>query len=145
MALKRENESLKGNRGIGPDELFDLFQSLPTEARAETMKRLKSAQAQDRSGAQSPSVDRVRILPSLSEQDTARSILPSTQSQTEFELMVRHPAAYPLLLPDFTVIANWHSSLSPNFSLVRNKPDPLYVRYSCLTPNMTNISLIMLP
>ncbi|KAL8730799.1 MAG: hypothetical protein Q9181_004543 [Wetmoreana brouardii] len=95
MALKRENEGLRRSQGYSVDELIGLFDTLPQEARTETLKRLAAAEIQRRS-------DKEQITHSLPEQNTARSVLPPTRSKIEFELMVRHPTAYPIFFPEAT-------------------------------------------
>jgi hypothetical protein len=96
MALKRKRDALsKTTRPL--TDLLELLKSRPLPVAREAIERIRRGVSVD-SVVKSIEADPSRAgCPSI--QAINRSLLPHTQSKFEFELNVRHPDAYPSLLP----------------------------------------------
>lgn len=95
MVLKRENEALR-RRSETLEELVKHMVCMPEDIAQVILWRLRTTS--------NPllvlqSIRGETLSDQLSEQATARGILPLVQSGLEFELMVRHPVSYPTLDP----------------------------------------------
>ncbi|KAI1143960.1 hypothetical protein F5Y05DRAFT_407359 [Hypoxylon sp. FL0543] len=121
MALKREVESLKrSTEDMG--EIFDLLESAPDAISLDILRRLKSTrhQAEGTSNASDVLAAIKRDLESeplllvrLSNLQLMAGLIPETQQIPEYELMMRCPTAYPLLIPVEIAFTNLADLLRP--------------------------------
>ncbi|KAI4158631.1 MAG: hypothetical protein LQ342_007283 [Letrouitia transgressa] len=98
MALKRQIQDLKkelNDQGV----LLNHLKTLPEKEAVELLRRLQTTS------------DPSRYRPS--QQVAARGILPPVQTDSEFELTVRHPMAYPALVPVNTASISLSPSSTP--------------------------------
>jgi hypothetical protein len=95
-ASASDNEDDRDTNSDSQRELLQLLRRLP-EAQAVALLH----QIRDRKGLSDlfMSQKAPRLGITLSQHRTARAVLPPTQTSIEFELMMRHPIAYPTLLP----------------------------------------------
>lgn len=120
MVLKRENESLK-RKFKDVDELVTHLMLLPKDVAQELFLRLSRRATRLQRFSSSKATRRAAIF--LSEQTTARDIIPPIPSALEFELMVKHPISYPALdRSDDAVLAT--SPLIRPKKRARSKPPP---------------------
>ena len=95
MALKRENETLTSSlEALG--ELVDHLKYMPEDVAKVTLQKLRATSDPSRL-LQSIKGDMPGVR--LSEHTTLRSALPPMYSETEFELMMRYPIAFPKIVP----------------------------------------------
>ncbi|KAI9691621.1 MAG: hypothetical protein M1822_007692 [Bathelium mastoideum] len=111
MALKRTYDDVKQNSDV-LEELVHQMKHMPDETAQLMLKRLRTG-ADLKLVLRSIKNDAVPPATHLSEQTTARAILPSVHSEREMELMVRHPNAYPLLHPLGSEPRSFSPLLSP--------------------------------
>jgi hypothetical protein len=101
MALKRQINDLR-HTSQDLQELITLLTYVPEDMAYDVLKRLRltadvPAVLESMKGYRLDQGNRV-----LSEQATARSVLPLVQSTMELELMVRHPMLYPVFDPSLS-------------------------------------------
>lgn len=136
MALKREVESLRRST---EDilEIFDLLESAPDEISLDILRRLKSTR-NHAEGASDPAdilasvkkdLEGEPLLPvKLSNRQLMANLIPETQETTEYELIMRCPTTYPMLIPIEIAFINLADLLRPAI-LERQKVHSLYDRY----------------
>ncbi|KAI8964083.1 hypothetical protein F5Y11DRAFT_345821 [Daldinia sp. FL1419] len=121
MALKREVESLRRSTE-DMLEIFDLLESAPDAVSLDILRRLKST----RNSAEGAS-DTLEVLASvkkdledepllsvkLSNKQLIAGLIPETQQTPEYELMMRCPTAYPMLIPVEIAFINLADLLRP--------------------------------
>ncbi|KAF2855091.1 hypothetical protein T440DRAFT_415184 [Plenodomus tracheiphilus IPT5] len=91
--LKRENTELREKLVAFKDILVHL-ESMPEHIAQDTLQRLKGG-ADPTTLLKTVQGQQLNLLPSA--QDTVRAMLPPIDSDCEFELLVRHPNAFPAL------------------------------------------------
>ncbi|KAI0146049.1 hypothetical protein F4776DRAFT_390974 [Hypoxylon sp. NC0597] len=121
MALKREVESLRRSTE-DMAEIFDLLESAPDAVSLDILRRLKSTRNQAE-GANDPSdvlasvkkdLEGEPLLPvRLSNRQLMAGLIPETQQTPEYELMMRCPTAYPMLIPIEIAFINLADLLRP--------------------------------
>ncbi|KAI1376755.1 hypothetical protein F4677DRAFT_459573 [Hypoxylon crocopeplum] len=129
MALKREVESL---RTTTEDllEIFDLLESAPDAISLDILRRLKSNRNQA-DGANDPSdvlasvkkdlaTDSIQPV-KLSNRQLMANLIPDSHQTLEYELMMRCPMAYPMLIPIEIAFLNLADLLRP---VVLERPKP---------------------
>ncbi|OTA93053.1 hypothetical protein M434DRAFT_31271 [Hypoxylon sp. CO27-5] len=134
MALKREVESLRRSTE-DMAEIFDLLESAPNAVSLDILRRLKSTRNQAE-GANDPSdvlasvkkdLEDEPLLPvRLSNRQLMAGLIPETQQTPEYEIMMRCPTAYPMLIPIEIAFINLADLLRPAI-LERPKDARLYV------------------
>ena len=77
-------------------DVLKQLQRLPYDEAIKVLQQLRGMELPESSSSGSSSND---FLPSISEYQILRSCIPSTPNDLEFELAIRHPIAYPTLLP----------------------------------------------
>ncbi|KAI0841634.1 hypothetical protein F5Y06DRAFT_195478 [Hypoxylon sp. FL0890] len=121
MALKREVESLRRSTE-DMLEIFDLLESAPDVVSLDILRRLKSTRKQP-DGANNPSdvlasvkkdLEGDPVLPvMLSNRQLMAGLIPETQQTPEYELMMRCPTAYSMLIPVEIAFINLADLLRP--------------------------------
>ncbi|OTA66535.1 hypothetical protein K449DRAFT_390976 [Hypoxylon sp. EC38] len=121
MALKREVESLRRSTE-DMAEIFDLLESAPNAVSLDILRRLKSTRNQTE-GASDPSdvlasvkkdLEDEPLLPvRLSNRQLMAGLIPETQQTPEYEIMMRCPTAYPMLIPIEIAFINLADLLRP--------------------------------
>ncbi|XXH05172.1 hypothetical protein Hte_011597 [Hypoxylon texense] len=121
MALKREVESLRRST---EDilELFDLLESAPEARSLDILRRLKSTGSlaevandpSDVLASVKKDLEDDHLLPvKLSNRQLMAGLIPETQQTPEYELMMRCPTAYPMLMPVEIAFLNLADLLRP--------------------------------
>ncbi|KAI1393793.1 uncharacterized protein F4822DRAFT_25535 [Hypoxylon trugodes] len=122
MALKREVESLRRSTE-DMLEIFDLLESAPDAVSLDILRRLKSNRnAAEGANETSDVLAYVKknleddpLLPvKLSNRQLMAGLIPETQQTPEYELMVRCPTAYPMLIPVEIAFINLADLLRPS-------------------------------
>ncbi|EXJ68129.1 uncharacterized protein A1O5_08744 [Cladophialophora psammophila CBS 110553] len=131
--LKRENDALR-QRSDQLEEFLDLLKNSPMDLAQMSLLKLRHADPASVVGLLRAGDPRNP----LSEQKTARAYLPPIQSDLEFERMVRHPVAYPMLgtRTDNFPIMNMTPIFPENqipLPLIKNDPDAPFIE-SCPQP-----------
>ncbi|KAI1655065.1 hypothetical protein F4813DRAFT_382260 [Daldinia decipiens] len=121
MALKREVESLRRSTE-DMLEIFDLLESAPDAVSLDILRRLKSTRnlaegASDTSdilASVKKDLEDDPLLPvKLSNRQLMAGLIPETQQTPEYELMMRCPTAYPMLIPVEIAFINLADLLRP--------------------------------
>jgi hypothetical protein len=86
----RADESSKGK------EILSMLRKLPESQAIDLLRQLRE---KDGPLPAMESLSTAQILLTLGQHQTARAALPPMQTNIEFELMMRHPMAYPTLIP----------------------------------------------
>lgn len=94
-ALVKEIDTLRGNV-TALEHFFARLRTTPEQEAHEIMHKLRASTSADLY-AVLKSINHNPVPSQPSECETARGVLPPMQSESEFELMVRHPHAYPTL------------------------------------------------
>ena len=92
-ALKRENETLKED-SLAVQGVLEYLKSAPSHTAQALLEKLRTAP--DTMTALELAKEE-GLVRQMSDQSTVQAILRSSDSDMEFELMVRHPIAYPIL------------------------------------------------
>lgn len=121
MALKREVESLRRSTE-DMLEIFDLLESAPDAVSLDILRRLKSTRnladgASDTSdilaSVKKDLEDDPPLPVKLSNRQLMAGLIPETQQTPEYELMMRCPTAYPMLIPVEIAFINLADLLRP--------------------------------
>ncbi|KAI1769088.1 hypothetical protein GGR53DRAFT_517512 [Hypoxylon sp. FL1150] len=142
MALKREVESLRRSTE-DVLELFDLLESAPEAVSLDILRRLKSARSNSEVASDPSDVlasvkkdlEDDHLLPvKLSNRQLMAGLIPETQQTPEYELMMRCPTAYPMLMPVEIAFLNLADMLRPAI-LEQSKPYSLLGHGQWSTPS----------
>lgn len=121
MALKREVESLRRSTE-DMLEIFDLLESAPDAVSLDILRRLKSTRhlpegvndASDVLAAVKKDFEDESAFPvKLSNRQLMAGLIPETQSTPEYELMMRCPTTYTMLIPVEVAFINLADLLRP--------------------------------
>ncbi|OTB20414.1 hypothetical protein K445DRAFT_299437 [Daldinia sp. EC12] len=121
MALKREVESLRRSTE-DMLEIFDLLESAPDAVSLDILRRLKSTRnpaegtndTSDILASVKKDLEDEPLLPvKISNRQLMAGLIPETQQTTEYELMMRCPNAYPMLIPVEIAFINLADLLRP--------------------------------
>ncbi|KAI1212377.1 uncharacterized protein F4807DRAFT_415789 [Annulohypoxylon truncatum] len=121
MALKREVESLRRSTG-DMTEIFDLLETAPDAVSLDILRRLKSTRhhpegvsnASDVLASVKKDLEEEPALPvKLSNRQLMAGLIPETQQTPEYELMMRCPTTYTMLIPVEVAFINLANLLRP--------------------------------
>ncbi|KAK6950228.1 hypothetical protein Daesc_008554 [Daldinia eschscholtzii] len=133
MALKREVESLRRSTE-DMLEIFDLLESAPDAVSLDILRRLKSTRnpaegtndTSDILASVKKDLEDEPLLPvKISNRQLMAGLIPETQQTTEYELMMRYPNAYPMLIPVEIAFINLADLLRPAI-LEQHRPHSKY-------------------
>ncbi|KAF3065160.1 zinc finger protein [Daldinia childiae] len=142
MALKREVESLRRSTE-DMLEIFDLLESAPDAVSLDILRRLKSTRnlaegASDTSDiltSVKKDLEDDPLLPvKLSNRQLMAGLIPETQKTPEYELMIRCPTAYPMLIPVEIAFINLADLLRP---IILEPPRVSSLPYNLATTMLT--------
>ncbi|KAI1467078.1 uncharacterized protein F4812DRAFT_48310 [Daldinia caldariorum] len=133
MALKREVESLRRSTE-DMLEIFDLLESAPDAVSLDILRRLKSTRnpgegtndTSDVLASVKKDLEDEPLLPvKISNRQLMAGLIPETQQTPEYELMMRCPNAYPMLIPVEIAFMNLADLLRPAI-LEQNRSHSMY-------------------
>lgn len=144
MALKREVESLRRSTE-DMLELFDVLESAPEAVSIDILRRLKSARnlaeiANDPSDvlmSVKKDLGDGHLLPvKLSNRQLMAGLIPETQQTPEYELMMRCPTSYPMLMPVEIAFLNLADLLRPAILEPPKSPSLYVINSQCSNPQI---------
>ncbi|KAI2469298.1 hypothetical protein F4781DRAFT_422071 [Annulohypoxylon bovei var. microspora] len=133
MALKREVESLRRSTE-DMLEIFDLLESAPDAVSLDILRRLKAIRsppegiddASDILASVKKDLEDEPVLPvKLSNRQLMAGLIPETQQTSEYELMIRCPTTYTMLIPVEVAFINLADLLRP--AILEHTRDPGFV------------------